>query len=158
MQIPASERLQWYRCLSPGDATLEIPIDCLAISQAQKNTYVPTRKDIKSFLRLGTLISVGGTPQMRFSATTPRISAIWTTISTVERSANVAIAELVGSASKGKITTRVVTGPCKIVKKVLVPTGDGQCILRIVADAKAPYRRLTQTVVLEIVTKNEATT
>jgi type VII secretion-associated serine protease mycosin len=158
VQIPASERLQWYRCLSPGDATLEIPIDCLAISQAQKNTYVPTRKDIKSFLRFGTLISVGGTPQMRFSATTPRISAIWTTISTVERSANVAIAELVGSASKGKITTRVVTGPCKIVKKVLVPTGDGQCILRIVADAKAPYRRLTQTVVLEIVTKNEATT
>ena len=95
---------------------------------------------------------------MRFSATTPRISAIWTTISTVERSAYVAIAELGGSASKGKITTRVVTGPCKIVRKVLVPTGDGQCILRIVADAKAPYRRLTQTVVLEIVTKNEATT
>jgi len=29
--------------------------------------------------------------------------------------------------------------------------------LRIVADAKAPYPRLTQTVVLEIVTKNEAT-
>jgi len=92
---------------------------------------------------------------MRFSATTPKISAVWTTISTVERSTNVSIAELVGSASKGKITTRVVAGPCKIVKKVLVPTSDGQCKLRIVADAKAPYPRLTQTVVLEIVTKNE---
>ncbi len=94
---------------------------------------------------------------MRFSAATPKISAIWTTISTVERSTSVAVAELVGSASKGKITTRVVSGPCKIVKKVLVPTGDGQCTLRIVADAKAPYPRLTQTAVLEIVTKNEAT-
>lgn len=94
---------------------------------------------------------------MRFSATTPKISAIWTTVSTIERNTNVAVAELVGSASKGKTTTRVASGPCKIVKKFLVPTGDGQCNLRIVVDAKAPYPRLTQTVVLEIVTKNEAT-
>lgn len=157
VQIPASERLQWYRCLSPGDATLEIPIDCVAISQAQKNTYVPTRKDLKAFLRFATLISVGGVPQIRFSATTPKISAIWTTVSTVERGTNITIAELVGSASQGKVTTRVVDGPCKIAKKVLVLTNDGQCTLRIVVDAKAPYPRLTQTVFLEIVTKNEAT-
>jgi type VII secretion-associated serine protease mycosin len=155
-QIPASERLQWYRCLTPGDATLDIPIDCVAIPLAQKDTYTPTRKDIKSFLRFGTLITVGGNPQMRFSATTTKISAIWTTISTLERNSNISIAELVGSASKGNIATRVVSGPCKIVKKVLIPTSDGQCTLRIVVDAKAPYSRLTQTVFLEVVTKNEA--
>ena len=67
VQIPESERLQWYRCLTPGDATLEIPIDCVAIPQAQKNTYIPTRKDIKSFLRFGTLISVGGTPPVSYT-------------------------------------------------------------------------------------------
>lgn len=156
VQIPESERLQWYRCLSPGDATLVIPIDCEAISQAQRNVYIPTRKDIKSFLRFGTLISVGGTPQMRFSATSPKVSAIWTNVSTLDVGTKLAVDELVDSASVGQKSARVVSGPCKIVKKSLTAIANGSCKLRIVAEAKAPYPRLTQTVDLEIVTKTEA--
>ena len=155
VQIPESERLQWYRCLSPGEATLAIPMDCVAIPQAQRNVYIPTRKDMGSFLRFGTLITVGGTPQLRFSATTPKISAIWTTISTLEIESKIPISELVDSASAGKTVARIVSGPCKIVKNVLSASGSGSCKVRIIAEAKSPYPKLAQSVVLEIVAKSD---
>jgi hypothetical protein len=157
VQIPESERLQWYRCLSPGDATLVIPLDCVAISRAQKNVYAPTRKDIGVYLRFGTLISVGGTPQMRFSPTTPKVSAIWTTISTLEVGTKTPIKDLVVSASKSKTSARVVSGPCKIVRQSLIADLSGTCKIRIFAEPKTPYSGLAQTVVLEIVDKNEVT-
>lgn len=157
VQIPESERLQWYRCVSPGEATLVIPLDCVAISRAQRNVFVPTRKDTDSFLRFGTLISVGGTPQMRFSATTPKILAIWTTISTLEVETKIPISKLVDTASTGKTSARILSGPCKIEKKILIATRDGKCKLRITAEAKAPYPRLAQTLFLEIVTKTDVT-
>jgi type VII secretion-associated serine protease mycosin len=157
VQIPESERLQWYRCLSPGDATLVIPLDCMAISRAQKNVYAPTRKDIGVYLRFGTLISVGGTPQMRFSSTTPKVSAIWTTISTLEVGTKTPIKDLVVSASKSKTSARVVSGPCKIVRQSLIADLSGTCKIRIFAEPKTPYSGLAQTVVLEIVDKNEVT-
>ncbi len=153
IQIPESERLQWYRCLSPGEATLTIPVDCVAISRAQRNIYTPIRRDIDTYLRFGTLISVGGVPQMRFSATTPKISAIWTSVSTLEVGINVAISELIVSASKGAVGARVVSGPCRIVKKVLTTTQSGSCKLRIFAEAKAPYQKLVKTVVIAVVSK-----
>ncbi len=155
VQIPESERLQWYRCLSPGEATLAIPIDCVAISRAQRNVYIPTRKDIGSFLRFATLISVGGTPQMRFSSTTPKISAIWTTISTLELGTRIPIKELVVSASAGKTSARIMSGPCKIVRNFLITNESGRCKIRIVAEAKTPYPKLARTVVVEIVAKSE---
>ncbi len=153
IQIPESERLQWYRCLSPGEATLTIPVDCVAISRAQRNIYTPLRPDIDTYLRFGTLISVGGIPQMRFSTTTPKISAIWTSVSTLEVGINVAISELIVSASKGAVGARVVSGPCRIVKKVLTTTQSGSCKLRIFAEAKAPYQKLVKTVVIAVVSK-----
>ncbi len=153
IQIPESERLQWYRCLSPGEATLTIPVDCVAISQAQRNIYTPLRRDIDTFLRFGTLISVGGIPQMRFSTTTPKVSAIWTSVSTLEVGMNVAISELVASASKGAVGARVISGPCRIVKRVLTTDQSGSCKLRIFAEAKAPYQKLGKTVVVEVVSK-----
>ena len=153
VQLPESERLQWYRCLSPGEATLTIPIDCVAISQAQRNIYTPLRRDIDAFLRFGTLISVGGIPQIRFSATTPKISAIWTAMSTLEVGMNIAISELVASASKGAVSARVISGPCRIVKKVLITTESGSCKLRILAEAKAPYQKFGKTVVVVVVSK-----
>jgi len=157
LQMPESERLQWYRCLGPGEATLTIPMDCVAISLAQKFTYTPTRSDIKSFLRFASLVSVGGTPQMRFSETSPKVSAVWTSISTIETKTKILVKDLVVSASTGKTSARVVSGPCKIAKNVLTANQEGSCTLRIVAEAKAPFKRLTQTVVLDVVTKTEAT-
>lgn len=155
VQIPESERLQWYRCLVPGEATLVIPNDCVAISQAQRNIYTPLRRDINAFLRFGTLITVGGVPQMRFSATTPQIKAIWTTVTTLELAMNILISDLIGSASKGNKTARVISGPCRIVKKILTTTETGFCKLRIIAEAKSPYPKLAETVILAVVTKSQ---
>jgi len=155
VQIPESERLQWFRCLSPGEATLAVPMDCVAIARAQRSVYIPTRKDIGSFLRFSTLITAGGTPQLRFSATTPKISAIWTEISTLEVGTKISINELVASASDGKTSARIVSGPCKIVKNILIANRSGSCKLRIFAEADAPYTRLARTVTLEIVAKPE---
>ena len=90
---------------------------------------------------------------MRFSTTTPKVSAIWTSVSTLEVGMNVAISELVASASKGAVGARVVSGPCKIVKKVLTTDQSGSCKLRIFAEAKAPYQKLGKTVVVEVVSK-----
>ena len=154
IQIPESERLQWYRCLSPGEATLTIPVDCVAIPQAQRNIYTPVRRDIDTYLRFSTLISVGGIPQMRFSTTTPKISAIWTSITTLEVGMNIAISELVASASKGAVSARVISGPCRIVKKVLTTDQSGSCKLRIFAEAKSPFQKLGKTVVVAVVSKN----
>jgi hypothetical protein len=103
------------------------------------------------------LISVGGTPQMRFSSTTPKVSAIWTTISTLEVGTKTPIKDLVVSASKSKTSARVVSGPCKIVRQSLIADLSGTCKIRIFAEPKTPYSGLAQTVVLEIVDKNEVT-
>ena len=157
VQIPESERLQWYRCLSPGEATLAIPMDCVAISRAQRSVFIPTRKDVGSFLRFGTLITVGGTPQMRFSATTPKVTAIWTTISTLEVETKIPIRKLLDTASTGKTSARILSGPCKIVRNILIASDSGTCKMRIIAEAKAPYPRLARTVVIEIVAKSEVT-
>lgn len=153
LQMPVSERLQWFRCLSPGEQTVTIPMDCIAISQAQKSIYTPTRADINSFLRFGSLVSVNGIPQMRFSATTPKITAIWPTISTLELGIKVPIAELIKSASTGRISVRVVSGPCKIIKGELTTIDTGSCQLRISAVAKAKFPKVASTVVLAIVAK-----
>ncbi|MBM3805139.1 MAG: S8 family serine peptidase [Actinobacteria bacterium] len=153
VQIPESERLQWYRCLSPGEATLVIPTDCKAISRAQRPVYLPTRKDINAFLRFGTLISVNGVPQLRFSATTPKVTAIWTSTSTMEVGGSVAVKDLVVSASPGATTARVVSGSCRIAKNVLTTFEAGVCKLRIFAQAKKPYPKLSQTVVVTVVQK-----
>lgn len=93
---------------------------------------------------------------MRFSATTPKISAIWTTISTLEVETKIPISKLVDTASTGKTSARILSGPCKI-EKILIATRDGKCKLRITAEAKAPYPRLAQTLFLEIVTKTDVT-
>jgi len=153
VQIPESERLQWYRCLAPGEATLTIPMDCSAIAQAQRNIYIPTRKDLNSFLRFGTLISIGGTPQMRFSETTPKIAAIWTTNTTLEVDIKIAIKDLIESVSNGAESARVISGPCIIRKNVLTTIQSGNCQIRIIAAAKNPYAKLARTVNLIVVAK-----
>ena len=153
VQIPESERLQWYRCLSPGEETLVIPIDCEAISRAQRAVYRPVRKDIDAFLRFATLVTVNGVPQLRFSATTPKITAIWTSISTLEVGGSIAIKDLVVSASSGSTTARVVSGPCRVTKNILTAFETGECKVRISAKAKQPYPKLALTVVIAVVQK-----
>ena len=153
VQIPESERLQWYRCLAPGEATLTIPMDCSAIAQAQRNIYIPTRKDLNSFLRFGTLISIGGTPQMRFSETTPKIAAIWTTNTTLEAGIKIAVKDLIESVSNGAESARVISGPCSIRKNIFTTIDSGNCQIRIFAAAKKPYAKLARTVDLIVVAK-----
>lgn len=156
VQIPESERLQWYRCLTAGEATLTIPTDCSAISRAQRNIYIPTRADNNKFLRFGTLISIGGTPQLRFSETSPRMFAVWTTNTTIEKGLNISVDDFIESASAGKKSAMVISGPCKISKNVLNALDSGDCKIKISVTAKAPYSKLTRIVNLIIVPKIQA--
>ena len=128
-------------------------MDCSAIAQAQRNIYIPTRKDLNSFLRFGTLISIGGTPQMRFSETTPKIAAIWTTNTTLEVGIKIAVKDLIESVSNGTESARVISGPCSIQKNIFTTIDSGSCQIRIFAAAKKPYAKLARTVDLIVVAK-----
>lgn len=151
---PAIGRFQWYRCLTPGEATLVIPDRCTTIARAQQSTYIPLRQDIGSFLRFTTLISIAGTPEIRFSATTPRITGVWTSLTAIEVGKQIALKQLVQSASKGNRSMRLISGPCTVVRKTtLVAHQLGTCKLRLIVDAKAPYARLNGTVKIMIFPK-----
>jgi len=146
-KLPAIQRFQWYRCLTPGEATVVFPDHCTPIARAQQSTYIPLRRDIGSFLRFTTLISIAGTPEIRFSATTPRITGVWTSLTAIEVGKQIALKQLVQSASKGNRSMRLISGPCTITRTTtLIAKQLGTCKLRIVVDAKAPYPRLVNTV------------
>ncbi len=151
---PAIKRFQWYRCLTPGEATLVIPDLCTTIARAQQSIYIPLRRDIGSFLRFTTLISTARTPEIRFSATTPRVTGVWTSLTAIEVGKQIALKQLVQSASKGNRSMRLISGPCTVVRKTtLVAQQLGTCKLRLIVDAKAPYARLNGTVEIMIFPK-----
>lgn len=154
LQLPQTERLQWYRCSSPGEATVAIPTDCATIARAQELRYTPTIDDLGLFLRLGTLITLGGTPQIRFSATSNRIVGVWTSSTAIEVGSNVAIKNLVESASKGKLSLTIVSGPCAIKNRSsIVFNKIGKCLIRVSSSATARYPKLISKVVIEITEK-----
>ena len=68
---------------------------------------------------------------MRFSETTPKISAIWTTNTTLEVDIKIAIKDLIESVSNGAESARVISGPCTIRKNVLTTIQSGNCQIRI---------------------------
>lgn len=151
--LPQTERLQWYRCSSPGEATSAIPTDCVSIALAQELRYIPKIDDLGLFLRLATLITFGGTPQIRFSATTERIVGVWTSSTAIEVGTSVATRSLVESASKGKRIVKVISGPCVIKKSSIVFNEVGNCVLRVSASATAKFPRLNNIVTIDIIEK-----
>ena len=153
-QVPQSERLQWYRCSSPGEATVAIPTDCAAIARAQELRYTPTIDDLGLFLRLGTMITIGGTPQMRFSATSNRIVGVWTSSTAIEVGSSVAIKNLVESASKGKLSLKIISGPCAIKNRSSVVFNRiGECSIRVSSSATTKYPKMSSRVSINIIEK-----
>jgi hypothetical protein len=152
MQLPPTERLQWFRCSSPGSATVVIPVDCIAIARAQELRYTPTFDDLGLFLRLGTLITLGGTPQIRFSATTKRVTGVWATSTAIEVGSTIAISNLFESASNGNLSLKIISGPCAIKSKSSVAFNEiGKCLIRVSSSAKANYPRLSSKVLIDII-------
>ena len=156
MQLPPTERLQWFRCSSPGVATVAIPVDCVTIARAQDLRYTPTADDLGLFLRLGSLITLGGTPQIRFSATTNRVTGVWASSTAIEVGSNIAISNLFESASNGKLSLKVISGPCAVKNKSSVAFNEiGKCLIRVSSSAKARYPKLTSKVLIDIIEKIE---
>lgn len=154
LQLPQTERLQWYRCGSPGEATAVIPDDCVSIARAQELRYTPTIDDLGSFLRLGTLITLGGTPQIRFSATTTRVVGVWASSTAFEVGSTVDIKTLIESASKGKPSLKIISGPCSIKNKSSVVFSEiGKCLMRVSSAATAKYPKLKSTVLIDVIEK-----
>ena len=152
LQLPKSERLQWYRCSSPGEATLTVPAECIAIAQSQELKYTPTLNDLGSFLRLGDLVTLGGTPQIRFSSSTMRVVGVWTSSSAIETGTNIAVKDLVRSASRGKPSVRIVSGSCELKKgSVIMFKQVGKCQLRISVSSTAKFPKLGSTVIVDVV-------
>ena len=153
-QLPPSERLQWFRCSSPGDATVVIPVDCVTIARAQELRYTPTTADLGLFLRLGTLITLGGTPQIRFSATTKRVTGVWASSSAIETGSTITIKNLIESASNGKPSLKIISGPCAIKNKSSVVFNEiGTCLLRVNSSATTKYPKLSSKVLINIIEK-----
>ena len=90
---------------------------------------------------------------MRFSETTPKIAAIWTTNTTLEAGIKIAVKDLIESVSNGAESARVISGSCSIRKNILTTTENGNCQIRIFAAAKNPYAKLARTVDLIVVAK-----
>jgi hypothetical protein len=156
IQLPTSERLQWFRCSSPGDATVVIPVDCISIARAQELRYTPTADDLGFFLRLGTLITLGGTPQIRFSATTTRVTGVWASSTAIEVGSTIEINNLFKSASNGKLSLKIISGPCGIKNKSSVVFNEiGKCVLRVSSSAKAKYPKLSSKVSIDIIETTE---
>jgi hypothetical protein len=152
LQLPKSERLQWYRCSSPGEATLTVPVDCVAIAQAQQLAYTPTLSDLGSFLRLGDLVTLGGTPQIRFSSSTMRVAGVWTSSSAIETGTNIAVKDLIRSVSRGKPSARIISGPCDLKKgSVIMFKQVGKCQIRISVSSVAKFPKLSSTVIVDVV-------
>ncbi len=156
MQLPPSERLQWFRCSSPGSATVVIPVDCISIARAQELSYTPTADDLGLFLRLGSLITLGGTPQIRFSATTKRVTGVWASSTAIEVGSNITISNLFESASNGKLNLKIISGPCAIQNKSSVVFNKiGTCLLRVTSSAKDQLPKLSSKVSINIIEKIE---
>ena len=154
LQLPPSERLQWYRCSSPGEATAAIPVECVSIARSQELRYTPTVDDLGLFLRLGTLITLGGTPQIRFSATTKRVVGVWASSSAIETGSTITIKNLIESASNGKPSLKIISGPCAIKNKSSVIFNEiGKCLMRVSSAATAKYPKLNSTVIIDITEK-----
>ena len=152
LQLPKSERLQWYRCSSPGEATLTVPVDCVAIAQSQELKYTPTLNDLGSFLRLGDLVTLGGTPQIRFSSSTMRVAGVWTSSSAIATGTNIAVKDLVRSVSRGKPSARIVSGSCELKKgSIIMFKQVGKCQLRISVSSTAKFPKLSSTVIVDVV-------
>ena len=143
-QLPTTERLQWFRCDKPGEATLVIPEGCESIAQSQKINYTPERDDIGFFLRFTSLVPVNGVPEIRFSATTPQVTGVWSRLTAIEIGSKISLTKLIQTASNGTSSARKISGPCRIIKqKILVAEATGTCVLRLVVTAKKPFSRLT---------------
>jgi len=152
LQLPKSERLQWYRCAAPGEATLTVPVDCVAIAQAQQLAYTPTLSDLGLFLRLGDLVTVGGTPQIRFSSSTMRVTGVWTSSSAIESGTSIAVKDLVRSVSRGKPSVRIISGPCELKKgSVIMFKQVGKCQIRISVSSVAKFPKLASTLIIDVV-------
>ncbi|MCX6531836.1 MAG: hypothetical protein NTY54_05895, partial [Actinobacteria bacterium] len=143
-QLPTTERLQWFRCDKPGEATLVIPEGCKSLALSQQITYTPDLNDIGFFLRFASLVPVNGVPELRFSATTPRVTGVWSKLTAIEIGSKISLTKLIQTASSGTSSARKVSGPCRIIKeKILVAEATGTCVLRLVVTAKKPFSRLT---------------
>ncbi|GDX33428.1 hypothetical protein LBMAG16_02590 [Actinomycetes bacterium] len=143
-QLPTTERLQWFRCNKPGEATLVIPEGCASIAQSQKINYTPNLNDIGFFLRFSSLVPVDGVPEIRFSATTPRVTGIWSRLTAIEIGSKISLTKLIQTPSGGTSSARKISGPCRIIKEeILVAEATGTCVLRLVVAAKKPFGRLS---------------
>jgi hypothetical protein len=133
--------IRWWRCTRPGDPAPVVPRGCTAITRATRPTYRPTAADLRSHLR----VSVGGTlarPAM-LSETTPRVVALWPLSTTIAAGSQVAIRDLVATASKGRLTARVTEGSCSLNAGVLTaPAEATTCRLQITVAARSPFPRL----------------
>lgn len=141
--------IHWWRCPRPGPPAPILPQGCIAITRATKPTYRPTAADLRQHLR----VSVGGTlarPAM-LSAATAKVVAIWPLIGTVTPDTTIALADLVATASKGRLTARVTAGACTLDKGVLTaPSEPGECRLRVTVSASGRFPRLQATLPVRV--------